>query len=384
MKKIEMKESKIQELEDERMNNNPEPVKVADPDYDDFERELNDFIANYDEDEKEDSLEDFSDEDLSDETYEEDDSDEDDSDEDEGDDDEYDDSDIAFMLFEDSLEFLDDMVGMEHIKAKLLRLGRYSLWMQKLEAEGVNTGIYPCPNLTFMFLGDPGTGKTTVAKRMGEILHSAGLLSGDEVHEYRREDLVGQNYGCEEENTKEALRQSAGGVLFLDEAYQCFKQSTDKRDPGYHILETLMAHFDKPDRCIIMAGYKNEMHELFNVNPGFRSRIPDDNIIEFTGPSEQLLLDVANNSFQKMHLQLSPEAETLLTRHIHDLWMSKTEDFGNARVIRQLTESVVINHANRIMTTPQSEDYVITEQDIKQSIPQKQPKRVTRSRIGFV
>lgn len=285
--------------------------------------------------------------------------------------------------FENSLSFLDDMVGMEHVKQKLLRLGRYAMWKKKLEVVGIDTSIYPEPNLTFMFLGDPGTGKTTVANHMGEILKSMGLLPYNSVHEYRREDLVGQNYGSEEQNTKEALNEAAGGVFFLDEAYQCFKQSTDKKDPGYHILETMMQFFGKTNRCIIMAGYKNEMLELFKVNPGFRSRIPDENIIEFTGPSEQLLNDVANNGFKKMQFSLTPEAQQILQQHIHDMWCNKDKDFGNARVIRQLTEAVVINHANRIMTTAESDDFIINETDIRQSIPQIK-KTPTQPHIGFV
>lgn len=285
--------------------------------------------------------------------------------------------------FENSLSFLDDMVGMEHVKPKLLRLGRYAMWKKKLEVVGIDTSIYPEPNLTFMFLGDPGTGKTTVANHMGEILKSMGLLPYNSVHEYRREDLVGQNYGSEEQNTKEALNEAAGGVFFLDEAYLCFKQSTDKKDPGYHILETMMQVFGKPNRCIIMAGYKNEMLELFKVNPGFRSRIPDENIIEFTSPSEQLLNDVANNGFKKMQFSLTPEAQQILQQHIHDMWCNKDKDFGNARVIRQLTEAVVINHANRIMTTAESDDFIINETDIRQSIPQIK-KTPTQPHIGFV
>lgn len=288
------------------------------------------------------------------------------------------------LNFEKSLAFLDDMVGMDHVKERLLRLGRYAQWKRKLEFAGIDTSVFPQPNLTFMFLGAPGTGKTTVARQMGKILKSIGLLFYDSVFEFRREDLIGQNYGCEEENTKSALEDANDAVFFLDEAYQCFKQSTDKRDPGYHILETLMQHFDKPGRCIIMAGYKSEMMELFKVNPGFRSRIPDDNIIEFTGPSEKMLVDVAANAFRKMSLDVTQDAEAMLRHHIHDMWINKDQDFGNARVIRQLTESIVINHANRIMITTQDDDFTINESDIRQSLSQRQVKSPTRSHIGFV
>ena len=291
---------------------------------------------------------------------------------------------LSAKNFEHSLAFLDDMIGMEHVKQKLQRLGNYALWKKKLTIEGIDTSSFPEPNLTFMFLGDPGTGKTTVAKQMGKILKSIGLLSYDEVHEYRRENLVGQNYGAEEQNTREALNEAAGGVFFLDEAYQCFKQGIDKRDPGYHILETMMQDFGKPNSCIIMAGYKEEMTELFNVNPGFRSRIPDENIIEFTGPSEQMLMDVATNAFRKMSLDVAQDADATLQQHIHEMWLNKDNDFGNARVIRQLAESVVINHANRIMTTTQCDDFTISKSDIQQSIVQPQRKSPTRTHIGFV
>lgn len=291
---------------------------------------------------------------------------------------------VSAEALEDSLRFLDDMVGMEHVKAKLQRLGRYVLWKKKLEEAGMDTQNFPQPNLTFMFLGDPGTGKTTVARHMGEVLHSIGLLSTSEVTEFRREDLTGECYGAEERNTKEALEKTENGVLFLDEAYQCFKQSTDKRDPGYHILETLMAQFDKPGRCIIMAGYKNEMLELFKVNPGFRSRIPDENIIEFKGATEQMLMDVATNAFGKMELQLTTESQSLLQQHIHDMWVGKDRDFGNARVIRQLADAVVINHANRIMAGMMSEDFTINASDLCQSLGKPRVKTPTRTRIGFV
>lgn len=291
---------------------------------------------------------------------------------------------VSAEALEDSLRFLDDMVGMEHVKAKLQRLGRYVLWKKKLEEAGMDTQNFPQPNLTFMFLGDPGTGKTTVARHMGEVLHSIGLLSATKVEELRREDLVGETYGSEEGNTKLALERTEGGVLFLDEAYQCFKQSLDKRDPAYHILETLMAQFDQPGRCIIMAGYKNEMLELFKVNPGFRSRIPNENIIEFKGATEQMLMDVATNAFGKMELQLTEESQSLLQAYIHEMWVGKDRDFGNARVIRQLADAVVINHANRIMAGMMSEDFTINASDLCQSLGKPRVKTPTRTRIGFV
>lgn len=375
MENFEVTENKIQELEELSEIEEKDTEDSMDDDLEETLKAIDYFFDVCEKDDEEDSLDD------EDEPSEDGEESSEDSDSYSFDDDE---EEFSVQKFEESLAFFDDMVGMEHIKEKFLRLGRYVQWRDKMHDAGVDTSNFPQPNLTFMFLGDPGTGKTTVAKHMGEILHRLGLLWTEHVYEYRREDLVGVNYGSEELNTKEAINDAKGGVFFLDEAYQCFKQSTDKRDPGYHILETMMQHFGTPGSCFIMAGYKHEMLELFKVNPGFRSRIPDENIIEFTGPSEQMLVDVATNAFDKMSLRVSHDADVMLKKHIHDMWVSKEKDFGNARVIKQLAESVVINHANRIMTTPDSDDLLIDGSDIKRSIPQQKKATPTRSRIGFV
>lgn len=290
----------------------------------------------------------------------------------------------AEETFEESLAFLDDMVGMEGVKEKLLRIGRYVQWRDRMKAKGIDTSDFPQPNLTFMFLGEPGTGKTTVAYRMGRILHSLGLLPSRKVMEFRREDLIGENYGSEELATKEALRRSRDSVFFLDEAYQCFKQSTDKRDPGYHILETMMAHFEQPGRCIIMAGYKNEMMELFKVNPGFQSRIPKENIIEFRSTTEDVMLKIAMDGFRKLSLRLTSGARSLMVNAMRETSAKKGKSFGNARAIVQFVKAVVINHANRVMISGMCDDMKITKADIMPSLCElKEGKTEARTRIGF-
>lgn len=287
--------------------------------------------------------------------------------------------------FSASISLLDDMVGMEHVKELLLRLGRYMRWRKKLEFGGIDTSNYPMPNLTFMFLGEPGTGKTTVANRMGSILYNLGLLENEKVIVFRREDLVGENYGSEEGRTKDALEQTEGGVLFLDEAYQCFKMATDKRDPGYHILETMMQEFGAPGRCIIMAGYKDEMLELTKVNPGFLSRIPRENIIEFKGVTETSMMRIATDAFKRMEFTLTFGAKALLRGYVHEMLQSKDKTFGNARTISHIVESAVIHHANRIMTTTEVDDFRISKADIRQSLVNLPTKKtLTHLRIGFV
>lgn len=292
---------------------------------------------------------------------------------------------VSRKTFEESIAFLDEMVGMEAIKEKLLRLGRYVQWKKRMKAGGCDVSHLPVPNLTFMFLGDPGTGKTTLAQQMGEILYSLDLISDNHVYLYRREDLVGQNYGYEEQATKEALEASKNGVFVLDEAYQCFKGATDKRDPAYHILETLMPAFGEPGRCIILAGYKKEMLELMQVNSGFRSRIPEENLFEFAGPSEQTLIEIVERRLEKMEMRLSTKAARMLRDSIHEQFARKDRSFGNARQMRQMTDSMVIAHANRIMTTLPEYDYrIINSADMATCLSaQVLHKPATRSQIGF-
>lgn len=287
--------------------------------------------------------------------------------------------------YAEATAFLDEMVGMEHIRAKLDRIQRYVLWRMLMVADGGDKECYPEPNLTFLFLGDPGTGKTTLANHMGEILYSLDLIESPEVFVYRRENLVGENYGSEERATTEALEKSRCGVFFLDEAYQCFKGATDKRDPGYHILETLMAEFDKPGRCIIMAGYRAEMLELMKVNSGFRSRIPQENIIEFACPDEDRLYNLVRMRLKKMKLRMSPKASKMLRDSIHEQLRHPDRSFGNARQMRQLTDALVFAHANRVIGNYYADaQYTITSEDMTACLAeQKRDLQPTRNAIGF-
>lgn len=287
--------------------------------------------------------------------------------------------------FREAIAFMDDMVGMEHIRAKLIRLEQYVRWRQLMVDYGGNTNNYPVPNLTFLFLGAPGTGKTTLATHMGEILYSLHLIQNPNVFVFRRENLVGENYGSEERLTKEALEMSEGGVFFLDEAYQCFKGASDKRDPGYHILETLMAEFDQPGRCIIMAGYRNEMLELMKVNSGFRSRIPQENIIEFSSPGEDMLYDIVRTRLRQMSLRMSPKASQMLKHTIHEQLQHSDHSFGNARQMRQMTDAMVMAHANRVMPDARTwMDFTINSADMSACLTeQKRNLQPTRSPIGF-
>ena len=127
-----------------------------------------------------------------------------------------------------------------------------------------------------VFTGNPGTGKTTIAKYLGDIYRGIGALSSGHLVETDRSKLVGQYLGETEKNTLNAIERASGGVLFIDEAYNLFVEDQDRRDFGHRVIETLLTYLslDDSDMIVILAGYTNEMERLLESNPGLKSRFP--------------------------------------------------------------------------------------------------------------
>ena len=187
----------------------------------------------------------------------------------------------------DLLAELDDLTGLQAVKEKILVYDSLMRFMRIRAKRGLE--MFPAP-LHAMFLGSPGTGKTTVAKLMGKMLKRAGILSSGHVIVKERATLIGQYYSSEGEKTLEAIEQAQGGILFIDEAHSLF-QPDDPKDPGRFVIESLLttlADHTKDDWMLILAGYPDGMRRLFDINPGFKSRIPDSNIYTFHLPSGHL------------------------------------------------------------------------------------------------
>lgn len=160
-----------------------------------------------------------------------------------------------------------------------------------------------------MFLGSPGTGKSTVAKMMGVMLHRAGVQSKGHVVVRERATLLEQNYNSEAEKTMEAIEAAQGGILFIDEAYQLC-QPNDPRDPGKFVIETLLtalADDSNHDWMLVLAGYSDQMKRMFDMNPGFKSRIPDSNIYVFDDFTESELMEIAEKYLERNNYTLSDE-----------------------------------------------------------------------------
>lgn len=278
---------------------------------------------------------------------------------------------------------LQQLVGLREVKQKLASYEK----LMNFNAMRARAGLPVVPTpLHAMFLGSSGTGKTTVAKMVGKMLHSVGLLSKGHVVVRERATLSGTHYGDHEDLTLKALEEAKGGILFIDEAYQLF-QHNDPKDPGRLVLETLLtalADEDNRDWMLILAGYPKEMMRLFDMNPGLRSRIPEANIYTFADFSEAELMEIADRWFLRNQYHLTEDARTALTTRLSSDYSARDRTFGNARHVINLIETAILpSMASRIMNekSPTQESLTnILPCDIPAPSAPMQPLR----RIGFI
>ena len=201
------------------------------------------------------------------------------------------------------------------------------------------------PTLHMSFTCNPGTGKTTVALRMAEILHRLGYVREGHLVSVTRDDLVGQYIGHTAPKTKEVIKKAMGGVLFIDEAYYLYKPENE-RDYGAESIEILLQIMEnnRDDLVVILAGYKDRMDKFFHSNPGMRSRIAHH--IDFPDYSAEELLIIAKLMLAAQNYRFSPEAEKAFAEYI-PLRM-KLEHFANARSIRNALDRARMRQANRL------------------------------------
>lgn len=252
------------------------------------------------------------------------------------------------ILFQDNttaqdnaLELLDQMVGLQAVKNQMNRYRNMVQLAQRRKVCGFQTQT---PSLHAAFLGNPGTGKTTVAKLYGKMLKEQGLLSKGHVVIENRSTLMGQNYASEQEKTLAALEKARGGVLFIDEAYQLYKPE-DPRDPGQNVLDTLltvMGDENKKDWALLLAGYTTEMTTMLTYNPGFQSRIPQQNRYYFADYSVDELMLIAENYCKSNNYILSPDARKALKNKITRDYRRKDRNFGNGRYLTNLLQNEIL------------------------------------------
>ena len=243
----------------------------------------------------------------------------------------------------DVMDSLDrDLVGLVPVKTRIREVAALLLVESARRSMGLQAEP---PSLHMCFTGNPGTGKTTVAQRMAEILNRLGYIRRNHVVTVSRDDLVGQYIGHTAPKTKEVLKKAMGGVLFIDEAYYLYRPENE-RDYGQEAIEILLQMMEdrRDDLVVILAGYKDRMDIFFRSNPGMASRIAHH--VDFPDYSEDELFDIAEIMLGHMHYMLSDDAQQVLHEYI--VRRMAQPRFSNARSIRNALDRSRLRQANRL------------------------------------
>jgi probable Rubsico expression protein CbbX len=257
---------------------------------------------------------------------------------------------LADSQVEAVLEELDrDLVGLAPVKARIRDVAAL-LVIDKLR---MNLGLTAqTPSLHMCFTGNPGTGKTTVAMRMAQILHRLGYVRKGHLVAVTRDDLVGQYIGHTAPKTKEVLKKAMGGVLFIDEAYYLYRPENE-RDYGQEAIEILLQVMEnqRDDLVVILAGYRDRMNTFFQSNPGMSSRIAHHlDFPDYTAPE---LLAIASKMLSAQSYRLGEGGVQALQRYL-DLRVTQPH-FANARSVRNALDRARLRQASRLFAQRERE-----------------------------
>jgi len=255
--------------------------------------------------------------------------------------------DLAALLREANVqEVLDqldrELVGLAPVKRRIREIAAYLIVSRARASLGL-TGA--APSLHMSFTGNPGTGKTTVALRMAEILHRLGYSRKGHLVSVTRDDLVGQYIGHTAPKTKEVLKRAMGGVLFIDEAYYLYRPENE-RDYGLEAIEILLQVMEnqRDDLVVILAGYRDRMDTFFRSNPGFSSRIAHH--IDFPDYDDAELAMIAQLMLAQQDYRFDDEALTAFREYV--ALRRAQPHFANARSVRNALDRARLRQANRL------------------------------------
>lgn len=239
-------------------------------------------------------------------------------------------------------EKLENLIGLDNVKKEIYNLQNLALVNQKRRSQGLKANTVA---MHMVFSGSPGTGKTTVARIIGEIYYSLGIISKKDVREVAREDLVAEYLGQSEIKTKKVLEEAKGGVLFIDEAYSL---SEDEDEYGKAVINTLLKFMEdnRDDTLIIVAGYTDEIRKFIKSNPGLESRF--NTYLDFPNYSTSELISILQLTITENDYSITSEELNKISIEI-DKIDKNDKSFSNARYIRNLFEKAIKVQSSRII-----------------------------------
>ncbi|BCJ85882.1 AAA family ATPase [Effusibacillus dendaii] len=252
---------------------------------------------------------------------------------------------VPSQNYQDALRELDKLVGLGPVKAMIHELAHYTAVQQFRKSQGFKT---PSMTLHMAFLGNPGTGKTTVARLLAKLFHQIGILKEEKFREVSRVNLVGNYVGHTAKDTLSVLQEAKGGILFIDEAYSLVRDNPN--DFGLEAVETLLKYMeDHRDQIIVIfAGYQEPMLKFLNSNPGLISRIPYQ--LQFPDYTMEELLAITTAIAAEYDYEVSAGYQKAI---MNQCFREKQKyNFSNARFIRNCVEKSIRKQNSRLARTP--------------------------------
>lgn len=257
-------------------------------------------------------------------------------------------------------EELEGIVGLKEVKEYIYSLEEYFGVQKRRREAGLKAGEV---NKHMIFTGNPGTGKTTIARIVSKYLKAIGVLSGGQLVEVSRADLVGRYVGHTAPLVNQVIKSAIGGVLFIDEAYSLHRGNDDNF--GLEAIDTLVKGIEdnRDDLVVILAGYSIEMEEFLESNSGLKSRFP--NIIDFPDYTGEELLAIAKITAKSKGYTIDESCEAPLLEYFNMVQATRAMDAGNGRLVRNKLEEAILNQSKRLVATPDADMSLLIEMDFE-------------------